>query len=245
MTHEQAEYITHELGNDGVPVYFRQKGAGDIAFAHLHADERPALESAKRMLETVDGRVISISHGTTRFVEFTLDGERYSFDPNRIFSLEGIRQTLLTKNRYTDIGNCSDAAIEAVAQFAQELLNGHLEDVKGIIAVHNNDDEGDYHAKLYMPNQQFGADAVAVYLDNDQRPNNFCFVTDRRMFFWLRERRWNVVLQHPEPRDDGSLSVYAAKHNIPYINVETHIEDGPLQLKMLEAAYHALTTGLP
>lgn len=245
MRQEDAEYVTHELGNSGVPVYFQQKGGGDITFVHLHADERLALESAKRMLETVDGRVISISHGTTRFVEFTLDGVRYSFDPNRIFSPEGIRETLLARNRYTDIGNCSDAAIEAVSQFAQELLSGHLESVKGIIAVHNNDDEGDYHAKLYLPRQQFAADAVAVYLDNEQRPQNFCFVTDERLFFRLRERRLNVVLQHPEPRDDGSLSVYAAQRGIPYINVETHVEDGPLQLKMLEVAYQALTTGLP
>jgi hypothetical protein len=43
-----------------------------------------------------------------------------------------------------------------------------------------------------------------------------------------------VVLQHHRPQDDGSLSVYAAKKKIPYINIEAlhgHLDE---QIRMLE-----------
>ncbi len=51
-------------------------------------------------------------------------------------------------------------------------------------------------------------------------PDNFVFVTDRRFFEYLKQRETSVVLQSMQVPDDGSLSVYAMKNNIPYANIE-------------------------
>jgi hypothetical protein len=66
-------------------------------------------------------------------------------------------------------------------------------------------------------------------------PHDFILTTDRPIFHYLKRRKFNVVLQHHDPVDDGSLSVYAARKKIPYINIEAlhgHLDE---QIKMLEA----------
>ncbi len=65
--------------------------------------------------------------------------------------------------------------------------------------------------------------------------HDFILTTEKAFFNYLKQKKLNVVLQHPRPYDDGSLSVYAGKKKIRYINVEAlhgHLDE---QVRMLEA----------
>ncbi len=61
----------------------------------------------------------------------------------------------------------------------------------------------------------------------------------------LKEQEINAVLQSKSAKDDGSLSVYADKKNIPYINVEAehgHVEEQARMLKALKDTIEKLRT---
>ena len=69
--------------------------------------------------------------------------------------------------------------------------------------------------------------------------NNFFLCTQRNDFNQLKVLNYNTVLletdKHP---DDGSLSWYALKNNIRYINIEAALGDKTEQEDMLNAAIH-------
>ncbi|MNY25704.1 hypothetical protein D3C86_1595040 [compost metagenome] len=76
-------------------------------------------------------------------------------------------------------------------------------------------------------------------------PDDLILVTEKVLFSKLKKENVNVVLQHQEAEDDGSLSIYAMKNNIPYLNVEVqhgHLEDN---LMLIEAGVRALRESYP
>jgi D-alanyl-D-alanine dipeptidase len=116
------------------------------------------------------------------------------------------------------------------------------EGVAIIIALHNNT-EAEYSVSSYAAGGPLEKEAAAVAIatnadDKSPRdPDDFFFVTDRRLFDALAARNWNVVLQDNErATDDGSLSVLCGMKGIPYINVEAQHEHRDVQESMLNAA---------
>jgi hypothetical protein len=70
-------------------------------------------------------------------------------------------------------------------------------------------------------------------------------VTEKAIFNLLKQENVNVVLQSPFAADDGSLSIYAMQHKIPYINVEVqhgHLEEN---LRLIKISAAALTKIYP
>lgn len=200
--------------------------SGNSIYIHLHEDERTALSAAKKFLAHHSGRLISISHHGGRNVKFTLHGRRYQFDPNRIFTSNGIRRTLSAHS-----ANVSSDAVAVVTKFAnriKEMLGNQQ-----IISLHNNANES---IRSYLASGKYSRDVARVAYFPNQNPHNFFLVTEVGKFDALKNKGYNVVLQNNQHvRDDGSLSVYAAKHDIPYINVEAAHGALAAQMKMLGA----------
>lgn len=68
--------------------------------------------------------------------------------------------------------------------------------------------------------------------------DDFILTTDISLFNRIREKKINVVREDINTvKDDGSLSVFAARHKIPYLNIEAeheHLQEQLAMLKILE-----------
>ena len=161
-------------------------------------------------------------HEGGRNVAFERGARRYAFDPNRIFTDAGALATLRRLNR-TDstVADIDPEVVEVVRRFAEALLDSvGLDTLRQVVALHNNTDE-QYSARSYLPGAEYASDAADVHLEPGSDADDFFFVTERTLFDRLRAEGFNVVLQHNAAvTDDGSLSVFAARAGIRYVNVE-------------------------
>lgn len=210
------------LGDTTVTLEVITRGRGPV-FVAPHENEVTAIEGAKQLIGRMGGTLVILRHQGTRNVKFVLEGQTHQFDPNRIFTDEGIRRTL--------DGSQSEAAVTAVRTLAKAIVS-HIGS-RQVIALHNNTN-GNYSVLSYQPGSEYADDALAVYINSELDPDDFFFITDRSLFDAMQIAGFNAVLQSPTATNDGSLSVYAAKQGIPYVNVEA--EQGHLaeQLRMLE-----------
>lgn len=216
-----AETHTVRLGNTQVKII--KKTAPGKIFVHLHENEQTALKSAKMYLAREGGTLITLKHSGERNVVFYLKKVRYEFDPNRIFTDRGIRNTLKKHGHY------SPQAHRVVKGFARRILA--LLPKGKVIAVHNN---REYSMKDYFPYHPLATDVKTVHYIPFTSYRNFYFVTQAKDYERLKKLRFNVALQAKHASNDGSLSYYLGKKN--YINIEAAFHALAQQLKML---YHA------
>ena len=202
---------------------------------NLHDDENTSVEAAEELLDDYPCRLVELKHSGERHVEFTIQGEEFGCDPNRIFTAVGVRATL------EKISSLDPQAEREVIRFGEALIEQYrLSDVQAVIALHNNTDER-YAATSYAKGQEYESDAAAVHLQSGKDVDDFYFVTEQRFFDALAARGFNAVLQNNETvTDDGSLSVYCAKHNVPYVNVEAQHGHLEVQVDMLKALFEEL-----
>lgn len=178
-----------------------------ICAVHLHGDEADAraafrqLGCANRLdLPTRDGK----DRSTRRFSLGTC-----AVDPNRIFTSAG-RDAQLAGCREPD----ARAALDA---FAADLLAGLDRCRAGglpVVAFHNNS---------AFTVHTFDDVAAASRAVPGQRAQDLLLVTSRADFDALGSR--SAVLQSPDAKDDGSLSVLLARDR--YVNIETRQGGGP------------------
>ena len=215
------------LGDTLIPIEVKQMPGNEICYICLHDDEYTAYEAAQEMLRQAGGYLLSVKTGGKRLVSFTLNNEEYTFDPNRIFTDRGRRLTLNgPPERIAD-------AREAAADFANLLTGAVASTQKHVVALHNNEDAR-YSVDSYIRDGQLEKNAAMCYLSDKEKPFNFFYVTTREVFNYLMENDVNVVLQHnQEVEDDGSLSVYCAQKEIPYVNLEVKKGQKQEQVRML------------
>ena len=228
--------VAFKLGDSVVNAQVRQFGNGKQTLVNLHDDEQTSVDAAVQVLEKRGGRLIELTHSGKRRVVFTLNGKDYSFDPNRIFTPVGVRKTVQGENPIPE------EAYRAVEQFGSQFIRYFkLNKQPALIALHNNGDADDFSIHSYEPGREYGPDTAELHIDAKADPDDFYFVTDKRLFDYFRNNHFNVMLQDNSiPRDDGSLSVFAGRHRIPYANVEAqpdHLQD---QIRMIEAAMGAM-----
>ncbi|WP_028388880.1 hypothetical protein [Legionella fairfieldensis] len=217
-----ATTYTIKLGNTPVKI-IKQIGRGKT-FIHLHENEITALAAAKRFIRKEGGTLITLRHSGKRNIVFYLKGVRYEFDPNRIFTDQGIKKTL------KQFGHYSPAAHHEVKQFAVKIIK--LLPHKGkVIAVHNN---RDYSIQEYFPRHSLATDVKALHYRPETNYRNFYFVTKKEDYLRLKKLKYNVALQAANAQNDGSLSYYLAKKN--YINIESAYGQLKTQLKMIRSA---------
>ncbi|MCL6262845.1 hypothetical protein [Craterilacuibacter sp. RT1T] len=224
------------LGEHAVLLAERRSGASCVLLLNVHENESTALAAGSALLARYGGRLLSLQHGGGRLLHFGVNGEDARADPNRIFSRAGIAATL------AHYGSDSAAARLALAGFSEALLWQLAPDrASAIITLHNNH-PGGYSAASYLPGGALASSAAEVALAPGVSPDQFLLVSERRLFLPLAAQGFNVVLQDRGAPDDGSLSVYAAAHAIPYINVEATAGALATQTVMLEAALQLLAS---
>ena len=179
--------------------------------------------TAKMVVQEKGGSLITLRHTGGRNISFHLHGKRYEFDPNRIFTDQGIKNTL------TQFGPYSREAHQVVKRLANKIIS--LLPPGKIIAVHNN---RSYSLKDYLPGHSYAGEAESIHFHDKAHYRNFYLVTRKQDFNRLKKLNFNEILQSPQPEDDGSLSVYLA--NRAYINVEAGFDQLKAQIKMLKCA---------
>lgn len=222
----ETERFTFQLGNRTLYIHRTVYDSTGPVVVQLHGNEATALEAALQTLDIRGGTLLRIDH-KQRNISFHLQGKRYTFDPNRMFTRRGIQASLQT------YGNYSAAAIHAVDAFARFFLS-KIPDSSLIIALHNNSDQ-QFSALSYRHNNAFKAAAADLHINDVLDPDNFYFLTDPKLFEELRHMGYNVVLQNNRKApDDGSLSIWCGRRNRMYVNIEAQIGETATQQTMLE-----------
>lgn len=201
-----------------------------VLFVNLHHDETTSVEAAKQYLDKIGGRIINIENNGKRLVNFRFNNEIFTFDPNRIYSSAGIRSTItILSPRY------DSAAAKEVAGFARSFIADYISNSNLIISLHNNVDSS--LSVVSYKNMQAGNDSSGkTFINPHMDADDFILTTDMNLFNRIKEKNINVVYENVEAiADDGSLSIYAARHNIPYINAEAQHQHAKEQLFMLKA----------
>ena len=220
------------LGEGTVTVRVRIDGRqpGLLHALNLHDDESTSVEAAAEVIARRGGRVVEVVHSGDRNVTFRVGGRSYEADPNRMFTEAGRARTLgsLSSN-----DPAAEAALEAFADSVLALYTAVRPDV--VVTLHNNTPDN-YSARSYEPGAQYASDAAAVTVHPGSDPDDFFFVTDRALYDALVGEGFNAVLQDNDAAtDDGSLSVWAAREGVPYVNVEAQHGHRAEQAAMIDA----------
>ena len=220
---------TVRLCDTDVVLEVEEFAAGGPVFVNLHENEQTSVAAARTVLEASGGRLVCLRAKGQRYVIFWHGLRPHGFDPNRIFTDTGARQTLA---RYSSL---TPPALAALRQLRSDVL-ALLQAPPGqpVVALHNNSGT-DYSVLHYQPGGRHAGDAAAVAVPALQRPEDFFIVTDLRWFGHLESLGFNVVLQSPAARDDGSLSVWFRQQGLSYINVEARHGRQAEQEHMLRA----------
>ena len=213
----EVRVLEHVCGNSGITVF------------NMHDNENTAVDAALRVIRKRGGRLVELRHSGERLISFRLGTESYKVDPNRIFTGQGLKNTLEKYSSY------SHPAFDAVRAFAADILKDYRLDEAGIIVTAHNNGKGAYSAASYLPGADYETDAAEVFVAEGSDPDDFFFVTSEPAFNRLKDSGFNAVLQDNDlVTDDGSLSVLAGRKGIPYINCEAAMGHLDEQILMLE-----------
>lgn len=230
------ENITHyTVGNRTIPVHTLQYGdRTGLVCINLHSNEDASVKAAMQVLEKYGGTLIRIENNRQRVIKFKVKGATYAFDPNRMFSPEGIQQTLRENSRVN-----TDAA-GAIETFAGTILSLLADTTACIVALHNNT-EGAYSIRTYLEGGQRQTDAKAVYANDQEDPDDIILTTDSLLYRAMADAGYNSIWQdNVLVKKDGSLSVCFGEKGRRYINIETQHGKTEQYMLMLEKLINIL-----
>jgi len=250
-----------------VNVYENEGGAA-VTFFAPHYNEQIGLNLAKDYVARHGGRLVEIESTdergrAQRHLKFTRNGKNYQIDPNRIYTENGRGCSVAPEiNRTIET---------FAAELLKIILDADGKSLRPserfLVAVHNNTDvslkaekaqSSDLTAVSFIKAQStkniahgaFEAQADGVFLSNTETDeDNFIYLSSPTHIGYFAEKGFNVVVQKPAARlrskqcsiDDGSLSVFAAQANFPYICLEADAVTGrERQSRMFEAVYELL-----
>jgi hypothetical protein len=200
-----------------------------LMFLVIHDDENTSTRVAYAAMDDFGASLLELKNDGKYHYTLLYDSSAYVFNPNRIFSLNGIEGTL------SQMGPCSPEVVGHIDRFANLVAGAFFYLPEFIVALHNNRNGG-FSIESYLSDTLLMpvAERVAVHAGRD--PDDFFYVTDPVHFDLLSEQGFNVVLQARSPfADDGSMSVWCARMGIPYINIEAEHGRDEEQRLMLEA----------
>jgi hypothetical protein len=222
--------IIFKIGDSEVRAVVHQNKAPKPTFLNVHDDENTSVAAGQANIAEFGGRLIELVHSGERLITFGLGGQKYSFDPNRMFSDAGIKATLKLRSHY------STKAHAEIKKFADEYLAQFALNREPVVLALHNTVDGFFSVESFTPAYYLGAEAAEVAISPRRSKFDFFYVTERKFFESLRKMDFNVVLQNNErAADDGSLSVHFAKLSIPYINIEAEMTHLNEQIDMLRA----------
>lgn len=207
-----------------------------ISWVHVHENETTAVATATLLIDSLGkGCFVTWQHSGNRYVTYSLNGQDYKFDPNRIYTPKGLEATLKTNGAFTPEG------FEAAQQLASLFIAKYVDSNKLIVALHNNSDNGGLHIKSYLPGGEYGNDASQVYVNDAEDIDDFFYTTDQRIFDYLKNKGFNILLQNNATvTDDGSLSVYCGYKGMVYLNIEAQLGHLEEQKRMMLAVYQMI-----
>lgn len=216
----------------------RYDSAAFPVFVHLHHNEQTANKAAHYLLQRTGGVFVSIQNKKERLITFKRKGQKFVFDPNRMFTSYGIAQSLKLNATF------DSSAAQEIDSFAHFFLK-LIPETPVLIALHNNTNEN-YSIYTYQTDSSTTGDAAALHINKDMDADDFIFTTDSLLFAAIKEKNLNVVLQNNEAvTDDGSLSVYWARQGKRYVNIETEHGHKQQQVELICAVLEALTKLYP
>jgi hypothetical protein len=235
------EIVAHRLGNTEIAFAVHSTDRPQPAYLVLHDDEDTAVEAGLETLQSLGGRLVEVRARGRRLLSFDLGGQTWRFDPNRVFTDAGAEATLRS---HSGGGDTPGDVLAEVRRFADAVLAVYgVNSTPLVITLHNNT-EGDYSAASYMMGGGLARSAAAVHLPTGADPDDFFFVTDPGLFHALVLEGFPVVLQdNLQVTDDGSLSVWAGRRGIPYVNIEAQHGNRERQTQMLDALVRVLAKG--
>jgi len=214
------EKMSFQFGNNMVylsKIYVA--GKSKLTYINVHENEWSSITAVKRKITKSGGTFYLINHEKTRRIR----AEHSSFDPNRIFTKIG-REYHVNKKDEMNVGDFSNS-------FLKTIFCG----IKNVVAVHNNTNNR-YSIKSYLSGGKYEINANKVNYNPNLDPDDFFYTTSNNLYKYLKNKKYNVVLQSDKVIDDGSLSVYCSKKNIGYVNVESEFGHTKIQEKMLDIA---------
>lgn len=219
---------TLKIGDSIVQIVQAYGKVGDnTLFINVHEDETTSIESLEHYSKENPVHFVRLKHNETRRIDFSINSQSYSVDPNRIFTRKGRKKTL------KDGGKFSFKASKSVKLFANEVLS-YIKDSTVVVAMHNNTDVN-YSIKSYLPGGDESQNTKEVYVNEEMDPDDFIYTTDKTFFDALKEKKINVILQDNKKFvNDGSLSVHCGVNGIRYINIEAQKGHFDEQLRLIE-----------
>lgn len=198
------------IGEHAIDINVADTGAG-VTFIRLHENEMPAGAVGVQMNREVPSRFIDLSQRRDRNITFALAGNRYSFDPNTIFTA-GVAPSAIGVP-------LSPAATKATSTLARTITDLILPGAP-VIALHNN--RGTLLAAY--ASGPFKKYTHAVYVNPAMDASTFAVVPTKSLFEAVKKLGINVVWEdRAGTNDDGSLLAYAQRNKIPYVNIETRL----------------------
>ena len=208
----------------GVKFEILKNGQSNRRLVWIHGDEKTAEILIRNHLKKNNGTAYLIDN-----VEREVIINGFLIDPNRIFTNNGIKKNLIKLNKNIsklDLNNTIELINKGRDEFFERISppEGGL-----LIALHNNIREYSIENEIPL--------STEVSLKNNNHPDhhNFFICTNRGDYNLLKESPFNVVLQDKQiENDDGSLSWFALRKNIRFINIETRLGYLSTQSKMLK-----------
>lgn len=207
----------------------------NVLYFNMHENENTSVQAGIKNIEKYGGTLIAFKTNGKREISFSISGNQFSVDPNRIFTNIGIKKTL----EY--YGNYSNEAKNALLHFTEQFMDSLFKDRDLIIVALHNNTNNNLSINSYKKGEMFFNDAAEYYQNNNNDIDDFIYVTDKIYYDKLKKRNINVVLQNNEAvNDDGSLSVYCRNFRIPYLNIEAEHGHFNTQVDMLKNVYEML-----
>ncbi|UCD37186.1 MAG: hypothetical protein JSW54_10160 [Fidelibacterota bacterium] len=222
--------VTHTLRLEEEKVWVKvyQRPGMNLNFVSLHDNENTSAEAAKAYIRAHGGRLVELVHGRGRTVVIRRNGVLHHFDPNRMFTTEGLRHSL----KY--FHNLSEENLGLASRFASQVgdIIG-LEAGKSIISVHNNT-PGKLTIHDFKPGEWYGEDTRDVFINPAEDPDDFFFTNSPALFRALKSLRYNAALMIQNPPDRGSLGNLVDNLGGLYVLVEAEHGHLTRQIAMLE-----------
>jgi hypothetical protein len=210
----------HRVSLAGAHFRIIYNGRSNRHYLLIHGDEESARKVVLYHIQAHQG-VAFVVQGHTRDVPVA--GGK--IDPNRMFTGVGAAASLHSLN--PDWGQDQiDQAVRVLDAGREKLIKALFPRPGGILmALHNNS------AEYSVADEQPLSDAASIR--EPANPHAFFLCTDENDFRVLSGSPYNVVLQNKPKRDDGSLSVVAARSHVRYLNLEVALGNPDRQNEML------------
>ena len=221
------EHTNIKIGDSTLTINHQYiKTDNTVLFLNIHEDEQTSIEAIRVFNKTNPVNFSFIEHNKTRRLFFNIKEKVYSFDPNRIFTAKGRRNTVEPK-RFVGFKP------RAVAKIISKQIISIVEKYDVIVTLHNNTDVN-YSIKSYLPGKDESENTAEVYVNETWDADDFIYTTEKNYFSFLKKEGVNVILQKQSGYvNDGSLSIYCGQKNIKYINIEAQKGHLSEQIKLI------------